>query len=72
VADYTGFELKVKEMIYNGLKIVFGTMILFAFLLALGSTIPDYDDVGDIPNCKDPNVTCADWIKDLKDRGIAK
>lgn len=47
-------------------------MILFAFLLALGSTIPDYDDVGAIPNCKDPKVNCADWIKDLKDRGIAK
>jgi hypothetical protein len=59
-------------MLYKALKIIFGTMILFAFLLALGSTIPDYDDVGAIPNCKDPKVNCADWIKDLKDRGIAK
>lgn len=47
-------------------------MILFAFLLALGSAIPDYRDVPPIPKCNDPNVTCADWIKDLKDRGIAK
>ena len=59
-------------MLYKILKVVFGSMILFAFLLALGSVIPDYSDVGDIPNCKGPNVTCADWIKDLKERGIAK
>ena len=59
-------------MLYKALKVIFGTMILFAFLLALGSVIPDYRDAGEIPKCNDPNVICADWIKDLKDRGIAK
>lgn len=59
-------------MLYKSLKIIFGTMILFAFLLALGSVIPDYRDAPPIPKCNDLNVICADWIKDLKDRGIAK
>ena len=56
--------------IKDPLFVLFLILLLVAYIIAVKEVVDR--DVPPIPKCNDPNVICADWIKDLKDRGIAK